>query len=333
MNKSDSTLSDFGILIHGGAGTEKIKKSSKRAKDITNSLVSSVCNGFEILRKENGTAVDAVESAVANMENSGVFNAGLGSCLTVDKQIEMDASIMNGKDISVGSVGMVQNIQNPIKLARLVMESTDHVMFVSEGANKLAKLLGMEFRHYKISQQKLKTYNKYYKKQMKSTWRKNNQLLTSHNNNNNHYGTVGAVAIDRKGNVASAISSGGRWLKIHGRIGDSAIVGAGIYADNGLGAACATGVGEFIIRLCLSKYACDYMVGQNNNNAFLSSNMAIAKLTQKFGENTGGIITVDTKGQFGAAMNTKSMPIALCTSKTKKVKVALNEHKRFFDIT
>ena len=329
MNKSDSILSDFGILIHGGAGTEKIKRSSKRAKDITNSLVSSVCNGFEILRKENGTAVDAVESAVANMENSGVFNAGLGSCLTVDKQIEMDASIMNGKDISVGSVGMVQNIQNPIKLARLVMESTDHVMFVSEGAYQLAKLLGMEFRDYKISQQKLKTYNKYYK-QMKSRWRKNNQLLTSHNNNN-HYGTVGAVAIDRKGNVASAISSGGRWLKIHGRIGDSAIVGAGIYADNGLGAACATGSGEFIIRLCLSKYACDYMGGQNNN-AFLSSNMAIAKLTQKFGENTGGIITVDTKGQFGAAMNTQSMPIALCISKTKKVKVALNEHKRFFDV-
>ena len=328
MNKSDSILSDFGILIHGGAGTEKIKRSSNRAKDITNSLVSSVCNGFEILRKENGTAVDAVESAVANMENSGVFNAGLGSCLTVDKQIEMDASIMNGKDISVGSVGMVQNIQNPIKLARLVMESTDHVMFVSEGAYQLAKLLGMKFRDYKISQQKLKTYNKYYK-QMKSRRTKNNQLLISHNNNN--YGTVGAVAIDKKGNVASAVSTGGRWLKIHGRIGDSAIVGAGIYADNGLGAACATGSGEFIIRLCLSKYACDYMGGQNNN-AFLSSNMAIAKLTQKFGENTGGIITVDTKGQFGAAMNTQSMPIALCISKTKKVKVALNEHKRFFDV-
>jgi L-asparaginase / beta-aspartyl-peptidase len=328
MNKSDSILSDFGILIHGGAGTEKIKKSSKRAKDITNSLISSVCNGFEILRKENGTAVDAVESAVANMENSGVFNAGLGSCLTVDKQIEMDASIMNGKDISVGSVGMVQNIQNPIKLARLVMESTDHVMVVSEGANKLAKLLGMEFRHYKISQQKLKTYNKYYKQMQKSRWRKNNQLLTSHNN---HYGTVGAVAIDREGNVASAVSTGGRWLKIHGRIGDSAIVGAGLYADNGLGAACATGIGEFIVRLCLSKYACDYMGGQNND-AFLSSNMAIAKLTQKFGKNTGGIITVDTKGQFGAAMNTQSMPIALCISKTKKVKIALNEHKRFFNI-
>jgi beta-aspartyl-peptidase (threonine type) len=328
MNKSDSILSDFGILIHGGAGTEKIKKSSKRGKDITNSLMSSVCNGFEILRTENGTAVDAVEYAVANMENSGVFNAGLGSCLTVDKQIEMDASIMNGKDISVGSVGMVQNIQNPIKLARLVMESTDHVMFVSEGANKLAKILGMEFRHYKISQQKLKTYNKYYK-QMKSRWRKNNQLLTSHNNN--HYGTVGAVAIDREGNVASATSTGGRWLKIHGRIGDSAIVGAGIYADNGLGAACTTGIGEFIVRLCLSKYACDYM-GRQNNNALLSSNMAIAKLTQKFGKNTGGIITVDTKGQFGAAMNTQSMPIALCISKTKKVKVALNEHKRFFDV-
>jgi isoaspartyl peptidase/L-asparaginase-like protein (Ntn-hydrolase superfamily) len=156
--------------------------------------------------------------------------------------------------------------------------------------------------------------------------------LTSNNNNNNNYGTVGAVAIDRQGNVASAVSTGGRWLKIHGRIGDSAIVGAGLYADNDLGAACATGIGEFIIRLCLSKYACDYMGGRQNNNALSSSKMAIEKLTQKFGKNTGGIITVNTKGQFGAAMNTQSMPIALCTSKTKKVKVALNEHKRFFNV-
>jgi isoaspartyl peptidase/L-asparaginase-like protein (Ntn-hydrolase superfamily) len=109
-------------------------------------------------------------------------------------------------------------------------------------------------------------------------------------------------------------------------------VGAGLYADNGLGAACATGIGEFIVRLCLSKYACDYMGGRQNNNALSSSKMAIEKLTQKFGKNTGGIITVNTKGQFGAAMNTQSMPIALCISKTKKVKIALNEHKRFFNI-
>jgi beta-aspartyl-peptidase (threonine type) len=108
-------------------------------------------------------------------------------------------------------------------------------------------------------------------------------------------------------------------------------VGAGLYADNNLGAACDTGIGEFIVRLCLSRCACDCMEGQNNN-AFLI-NMAIAKLTQKFGRNTGGIITVDTKGQFGEELNTQSMPIAaLYIIKNKKINVALNEHKRFFDV-
>jgi beta-aspartyl-peptidase (threonine type) len=128
------------------------------------------------------------------------------------------------------------------------------------------------------------------------------------------------ILIDRDRNVASAVSSGGIWLKMHGRIGDSAIIGSGIYADNRSGAACATGYGEYAMRLCLSKYACDQM--QSKNSASLSSKKSIEILTNRFGKNTGGIITVDTKGRFGIACNTRSMSTALITNKNQKPTIA-----------
>jgi beta-aspartyl-peptidase (threonine type) len=130
---------------------------------------------------------------------------------------------------------------------------------------------------------------------------------------------VGAVAIDKEGNVASAVSTGGRWLKVPGRIGDSGIIGAGFYADNSLGAACGTGTGEFFMRLCLCKYACDLMP---SNNAYLSSRKSIDLLTKRFGHSTGGMITVDPKGKFGIACNTKSMPTALITNKDENIRIA-----------
>ena len=136
----------------------------------------------------------------------------------------------------------------------------------------------------------------------------------------NNYSTVGAVAIDKEGNVASAVSSGGIWLKMHGRVGDSAIIGSGIYADNKSGAACATGYGEYIMRLCLCKYACDQM--QSKNSAHLSSKKSIDMLTRRFGKNTGGIITVDHKGTFGIAYNTMFMSTAMITNKNQKLTMA-----------
>ena len=132
----------YGILIHGGIKTKRIKSPSKSADTIKKSLKDSISDGFNLLKKTI-SAIDAVEASVVSMENSGNFNAGLGSCLTIDKNVEMDASIMNGKDISAGSVGMLKGVINPIKLARYVMEHTNHVMLVSDGAIKLAKKLSM----------------------------------------------------------------------------------------------------------------------------------------------------------------------------------------------
>jgi L-asparaginase / beta-aspartyl-peptidase len=317
MNQSDHRNSHFGILIHGGAKTKKIKGSSKRADEISSFLKSSVLDGFNLLKKGNN-ALDAVEAAVVSMEDSGVFNAGIGAALTIDKQIEMDASIMDGKDISAGCVGMVQGIRNPIKLARQVIERTDHVMIVSDGALKLAKLLNIDVEQFYPSEKLLIKFNKR-EKEMKNK-RKNNKLLggPSDHYDEQYYGTVGAVAIDREGNVASAVSTGGTWLKLHGRIGDSAVIGGGFYADNSLGAACATGHGEYIMRLCLCKYACDQM---QLKSGFLSSKKSIVLLTNRFGKNSGGIITVDTKGRFGVAYNTPSMPVASIKSKDEKIRI------------
>jgi len=319
---SDRKGFDFGILIHGGAGVEKIK----RTDEITRSLKSAVSNGFDLLKRSSNKAVDSVEAAVASMEDSGVFDAGVGSYLTIDKTVEMDASIMDGRDISAGSVGMAMGIKNPIKLARKIMEHTDHVMMVSDGVTRLSQLFGNTVEEYpqELNTKILNEYNKLMKN-VRIKWKKNNKLTmlssaASQEKSHHHYSTVGAVAIDKDGNVASAVSTGGIWLKMHGRIGDSAIIGSGIYADNKSGAACATGYGEYIMRLCLCKYACDQM--QSRNSAHLSSKKSIDVLTERFGKNTGGIITVDLKGRFGRACNTRFMPTAMITNKNQKPVIA-----------
>jgi L-asparaginase / beta-aspartyl-peptidase len=323
---SEGKSFDFGILIHGGASVEKIKETN----EIRRSLKSAVSYGFELLKSSsnNAAAVSSVEAAVASMENNGIFNAGIGSPLTIDKTVEMDASIMDGRDISAGSVGMATGIKNPVKLARKIMERTDHVMIVSNGVTKLSEIFDNtveEYPHY-LNEKKMKEYSRLLRN-VRTKWKKNSKLMmmlssmaSQEEKNHQHYSTVGAVAIDRDGNVASAVSSGGIWLKMHGRIGDSAIIGSGIYADNKSGAACATGYGEYAMRLCLCKYACDQM--QSKNSASLSSKKSIDMLTKRFGKNTGGIITVDTKGRFGIACNTRSMSTAMITNKNQKPIIA-----------
>lgn len=256
------------------------------------------------------------------MENSGILNAGIGSCLTFDREIEMDAAIMSGKDISSGVIGMVKNIKNPIKIARLVMEKSDHVMLVSEGAIEFAKKFGIRLSNIEPTSTAVKKYNKFYK-ELGKTWNKNQNFLVS-----KHYGTVGAVAIDKKQNVASAVSTGGLWLKMKGRIGDSAIIGGGFYADNESGAACATGVGELIMRICLCKLTCDQMKGYD---ATVSCEKAIGKLTQRFGKGNGGVIAVDKNGRFGFSANTPCMPVAVKTNSTKEIRVILNKEEKLFE--
>ena len=145
----------YGILIHGGMKTKKITSMNQSEETIKKYLRDSISDGFNLLKKSN-SAIDAVEASVVSMESSGSFNAGLGSCLTIDKNVEMDASIMNGKDICAGSVGMLKGVINPIKLARYVMDHTNHVMLVSAGAIKLAKKLNLYNNQFGINKKKIR---------------------------------------------------------------------------------------------------------------------------------------------------------------------------------
>ena len=200
---------NYGILLHGGARSEKINASSNRAKKMCKFIAHASNEGYFLLKRGN-SAIDAVEYAIIMMEDSGIFNAGKGSCLTLDGHMEMDASIMSGIDLSAGSVGMVQGISNPIKLARHVMERSNHVMLVSKGALEFANFMHMPPKQIHPEKKILDKYMKL-KKTFKHYWNEKYNMPYDELEALGQQGTVGAVALDTNGNLASAVSTGGRW--------------------------------------------------------------------------------------------------------------------------
>jgi len=278
--------------------------------------------GYDVL-KSGGGALDAVEAAVRSMEDNTVFNAGLGSTLTIDKRIEMEASIMDGKTLMAGATGLLTDIKNPIKLARITMENTDYIFVVGNGAEKLAQtyklprrdpMTELRLRYWKEQKQKLKTAQLTNLPKLKKLLAANPNLFETD--------TVGAVALDRKGNTAAATSTGGYSLKLPGRIGDSPLIGAGNYADNQAGACSATGIGEVAIRLVLAKHVCDQM--QNKKTAQEAVENAINLVNQRLHiKNSMGLIAVDTEGRIGAAHNTQNLCWAYMTPKTTTPKAEM----------
>jgi beta-aspartyl-peptidase (threonine type) len=295
------------VVVHGGAGTWQPErrqgglKGVKRAAEI----------GFNILH-EGGSALDSVMEAVAVMEDDESFNAGYGSSLTLEKTVEMEASIMDGKTLEAGAVGLLHDIRNPVRLARIVMEETDHVFVVGEGAEKLATLHGLERRN-PVTELRLR----YYEKQKELLLKGKSDLPRLANLVRNHpelfaLDTVGAVALDLEGNVAAATSTGGFPLKLSGRIGDSPLIGCGTYADNQTGACSATGVGEIAIKLVLAKTACDYMKG--GRTAQRAANDAVRLVNERIRTyNSMGLACIDAHGRFGAAHNSPNMCWAFMT--------------------
>jgi len=262
--------------------------------------------GFDILKK-GGPALDAVIEAVASMEDDGVFNAGYGSSLNIDKEIEMEASVMDGETLRAGAVGLLRDIKNPVRLAKIVMEDSDHVFVVGEGAEKLARLHNLPRRN-PMTDLRLR----YYENQKKTLLEGKYELPRLYNLVKNHpelfnLETVGAVALDMNGNVAAATSTGGFPLKLPGRIGDSPLIGCGTYADNKTGACSATGVGEIAIRLVLSKTVCMHI--ENGKSAEQAVELAIDTVNERIiGEyNAMGLVAVDKTGSIGAAHNSPNM--------------------------
>jgi beta-aspartyl-peptidase (threonine type) len=301
------------MVVHGGAGHWQPERSQPGIVGVKKAATA----GYDVL-KNGGEAVDSVMEAVATMEDHGVFNAGYGSSLNIDKQVEMEASIMNGKTLQAGAAGLLRDIKNPVRLARIVMEETDHVFVVGEGAEKLAKLHNLPRRN-PITELRLR----YYEDQKKALLEGRFELPRLAELVKKHpelfcLETVGAVALDKNGNVAAATSTGGFPLKLPGRIGDSPIIGCGTYADNQAGACSATGVGEIAMRLVLAKTVCNHMESGKSGQEAVELAIRLVNKRLPAGYNAMGLAAIDMQGRFGAAHNSPNMCWAYLTPEVKE---------------
>ena len=290
------------IVVHGGAGT--IRKAERIPKVIEGVKEAALAGWHELKR---GSALDAVEEAVKVLEDNPLFNAGTGSVLTLDGKVEMDAAIMRGKTLEAGAVAGIWGVRNPISVARKVMEKTDHVLLVGEGAVKFARLLGFE-EYDPVTGERVKQWEELRRKLLETGetrhWEKLNELIRQYPEVLRS--TVGAVAFDGD-EVVAGTSTGGVFLKMFGRVGDTPVIGGGTYANEVAGASC-TGLGEVAIKLALAKSATDFVrLGMDAQSA---SNAAIGLATKYFGKDTMGIIMVDSRGNVGFAKNTKHMSYA-----------------------
>ncbi|MDP3560143.1 MAG: isoaspartyl peptidase/L-asparaginase [Legionellaceae bacterium] len=282
------------IAVHGGAG-ENTPFLKEHVADNSEGLAAAVQKGYQILKK-GGSSLDAVEAAVQCLEDNPFFNAGRGSALNCNGEVEMDASIMDGQYLKAGAVSMIRRVKNPITLARLVMERTRHVLLSGYGAMELAKNAGIslepdsyfitehQYDAFKIANES-ETKQQIYEKKM--------------------HGTAGAVALDNSGNLAAATSTGGTKNCLPGRVGDSCIIGAGCYANNKTCAVSGTGDGEYLITGVIAhtismmmeynkmslQEACDYVLHTRNKGI----QAAI------------GVISVDHQGKIGLAFNNDVM--------------------------
>jgi beta-aspartyl-peptidase (threonine type) len=280
------------MIVHGGAGSGKFPRTDPRHRELRNALEE----GLREMRR--GSSVDGVARAVEYMEESGVFNAGRGSCLTVDGRVELDAGIMRGDSTKGAGVGVVTCTYHPVALARWLMENTTHVLIAGEECRRYALAAGLELSTLEPSKASLERFARL-RAEPAGAGKHNVSLWEKLHEGN----TVGAVAVDSDGLPSAAVSTGGMWLKLPGRIGDSAVLGAGIYADR-RGAACATGAGEEIIRNALCLKACEYIGALGAQRAARS---AVSFITRRSGAGTAGIVTVDLKGRVGYAYNTEAM--------------------------
>ncbi|MBL4593586.1 MAG: isoaspartyl peptidase/L-asparaginase [Flavobacteriales bacterium] len=301
---------NFAIVIHGGAGTI-LKKNLSDEKEIAyrDKLTEALNAGYEVL-ENGGSSTDAVETAIKIMEDSPLFNAGKGAVFTNAGTNEMDASIMEGKELNAGAVGGVSTVKNPITAARLVMEKSQHVMLTGAGADEFAKKNGLEIEDssYFFNQNR---YNQLQKiKESEETQLDHIEddegyLIDPETLKDSKFGTVGAVALDKNGNITAATSTGGMTNKKYGRVGDSPIIGAGTYANNKTCGVSCTGHGEYFIRKVVA-YDVSALMEYKEMSLQDAANYIISEKMVDFG-GSGGLIAMDAAGNIAMPFNTKGM--------------------------
>jgi len=280
----------FTIVIHGGAGSMDPNMEESSKQTYLKSLTAALNIGKEIL-ENGGSSLDAVEQVIRFLEDDSLFNAGRGAVFTSEGKNELDASIMDGRDLSSGAVAGVTTIKNPISLARLVMEKTSHVLFAGEGADNLGMQLGVEI----VDPSYFFVYESYQELMLMKKKAK---------------GTVGCVAIDQFGNIAAGTSTGGRTGKMPGRVGDSPLINAGTYANNKTCGISATGHGELFIKNTVA-----YQISALMEFKGLTLKQAVDEVIyQILPKDSGGIIAVDKNYNFEYPFNTSSMMRGVATS-------------------
>ena len=308
----------IGFIIHGGAGViRKGSLSPEREKAYRDKLTEVVTAGYKALQ-EGKSSLDAVEIAIRMMEDDPLFNAGKGAVFTADGKNELDASIMNGKDLSAGAVAGLHHVKNPITLARAVMEKSPHVMMIGDGAEKFAKEQGIELvdEKYFFTQSRWDALQRVKKEEEEKKKKDAGEKATppakpsyaempASREPQNRFGTVGAVALDKYGNIAAGTSTGGMTNKKYGRVGDSPIIGAGTYANNATCGVSGTGWGEYFIRLGVARDISSLMEYRAMPIQAAADLVIHTKLQNAGGD--GGVIAMDKFGNMAISFNSEGM--------------------------
>jgi len=301
------------LAVHGGTGMAKADLTPDMEKQLRAELSAALDVGYRVLGKPTGTSVDAVEAAIQVLEDSPLFNAGRGAVFTSEGRNELDASIMMGLGRKAGAVAGVTNVKNPIRAARAVMDQSPHVLLIGRGAESFAAEAGLEI----VSPDYFWTERRWHQLQdflrEKEAKASGNSASTGAVLQNDpklpgvvhEWGTVGAVALDRNGNLAAGTSTGGMTGKRPGRVGDSPIIGAGTYADNATCAVSATGHGEYFIRYAVAHEIVARMKYNQQSLEAAAADVVLKEMKSAGGE--GGVIALDAKGNFSAPFNSEGL--------------------------
>jgi beta-aspartyl-peptidase (threonine type) len=295
------------LVIHGGAGyISEDNLTKEKQLEYEEALKNALQKGYELL-SSGGTSLDAIEVTIKELEDSPLFNAGKGSVFTNEEMNEMDASIMDGKTLNAGAVACVTNIKNPISAAKSVLQNSEHVLLTGKGAEAFAKEQKLEIvdsEYFKV-EERLKRV-----KEIK----KSEKIELDHSKSDGHinitnpdekYGTVGAAALDKKGNLASGTSTGGMTNKKYNRVGDSPLIGSGTYANNKTCAVSCTGHGEYFIRSVVA-YDVSALMEYKGYSLDKAANYVVnEKLVELKG--AGGLIAIDKEGNVAMPFNTPGM--------------------------
>ena len=283
---------EWRLVIHGGAGVILRENLSQEMEAAYTAALNEALEAGAGVLSSGGEAIDAVEAAVLVMEDNPLFNAGYGAVFTAQARHELDAAIMDGRDRNAGAVAGVMRVKNPIKAARAVMDKSEHVMFAGTGADDFAETQGLDM-----------VDNTYFD----TEWRRQaleRVLEDRARTAADRHGTVGAVAIDTNGNLAAATTTGGMTAKAAGRVGDTPLIGAATYAENGVCAVSATGHGEYFIRVGVAKTICD-RVKLAGEPIAIAAGVALDEVATLGGD--GGVIVIDGAGTPAFVFNSAGM--------------------------